>query len=103
MSKHAFARIGVTAIPAAVVFACLAAPVSAQPAPPAQPNPPTSRPPAGAPVQPRQSVVIGFVEIEGDRRYEPIEGSDRIILKTREHPFVGAQVGIDEAAALVRV
>jgi ABC transporter substrate binding protein (PQQ-dependent alcohol dehydrogenase system) len=103
MSKHFFARIGTIAILAALVFACFAAPVSAQPAPPAQPTPPTSRPPAAAPVQPRQSVVIGFIEIERDPRYEPITGSDRIVLKSREHPFVGAQIGIDEAAALVRV
>ena len=26
-----------------------------------------------------------------------------LILKTRDHPFAGAQVGVDEAAALVRV
>ena len=28
---------------------------------------------------------------------------ERLILKTREHPFAGAQVGVDEAAALARV
>ena len=28
---------------------------------------------------------------------------ERLILKTREHPFAGAQVGIDEAQALTRV
>jgi ABC transporter substrate binding protein (PQQ-dependent alcohol dehydrogenase system) len=52
---------------------------------------------------PRQQVVIGYVEIEGDPRYEPIRAYERIILKTRDHPFTGAQIGIDEAAALVRV
>jgi ABC transporter substrate binding protein (PQQ-dependent alcohol dehydrogenase system) len=52
---------------------------------------------------PRQQVVIGYVEIEGDPRYEPIRGYERLILKTRDHPFAGAQIGIDEAAALVRV
>ena len=41
--------------------------------------------------------------IDGDPRYEPIKGFERLILKTREHPFAGAQVGIDEAAALSRV
>jgi hypothetical protein len=84
MSRHFFAHIGAIAILAALVFARFAAPVSAQPAPPAQPTPPTSRPPATAPVQPRQSVVIGFIEIERDPRYEPITGSDRIVLKSRE-------------------
>ena len=52
------------------------------------------------PSQPR--VTIGFVDIEGDPRHEPIRAYERMILKTREHPFVGAQVGIDEAQALSR-
>jgi ABC transporter substrate binding protein (PQQ-dependent alcohol dehydrogenase system) len=52
---------------------------------------------------PQQHVKIGFVEIEDDARYEPIRAYERIILKTREHPFAGAEVGVDEAAALTRV
>jgi ABC transporter substrate binding protein (PQQ-dependent alcohol dehydrogenase system) len=58
-----------------------------------------------APVQPapQQQVKIGFVEIDGDTRYEPIRASDRIILKTRDHPFAGAAVGVDEAAPLTRL
>jgi ABC transporter substrate binding protein (PQQ-dependent alcohol dehydrogenase system) len=59
--------------------------------------------PAPPPAQPQQKLTIGFVEIEGDARYEPIRAYERIILKTREHPFAGAEVGIDEAAALSRV
>jgi ABC transporter substrate binding protein (PQQ-dependent alcohol dehydrogenase system) len=55
------------------------------------------------PAQARAHLTIGFVEIEGDRRYEPVRAYERLILKTRDHPFAGAQVGIDEAAALVRV
>ena len=51
----------------------------------------------------RQQVKIGFVEIEGDPRYEPIQAADRIVLKAPEHPFAGAEVAIDEAAALTRV
>ncbi len=43
------------------------------------------------------------MEIEGDPRYEPIRAYERLILKTRDHPFMGAQIGIDEAAVLVRV
>src|SRR5260370_23434969 len=65
---------------------------------PAQPTPPPQQPP-----QPQQKLTIGFVEIEGDPRYEPIKGFERLTLKTREHPFAGAQVGIDEALALTRV
>jgi ABC transporter substrate binding protein (PQQ-dependent alcohol dehydrogenase system) len=88
--------------PTVLVFLTfLAPPLSAQPAPP--PQAPPVRPAPAAPAQPRQTVTIGFVEIDGDPRYEPVTGSDRIVLKTREHPFVGAQIGIDEAAALVRV
>ncbi len=48
-------------------------------------------------------IKIGFVEIENDPRHEPIRAYERIILKTREHPFTGAEVGVDEAAALARV
>ena len=74
----------------AMFVVCTATSVLAQPAPP----------PAQ---QPQQKLTIGFVEIEGDPRYEPIKGFERLVLKTREHPFVGAQVGIDEALALTRV
>jgi ABC transporter substrate binding protein (PQQ-dependent alcohol dehydrogenase system) len=53
------------------------------------------------PQQPR--VTIGYVEIAGDPRYEPITGFGRLVLKTRERPYTGAQVGLDEAQALNRV
>ena len=53
-----------------------------------------------APSQPR--VTIGFVDIKGDPRHEPIRAYERMILKTREHPFAGAKVAIDEAQALTR-
>jgi ABC transporter substrate binding protein (PQQ-dependent alcohol dehydrogenase system) len=78
------------AICGAILLEYAGVPALAQPAPP-------------QPQQPQQKVTIGFVEIEGDPRYEPIKGFERLVLKTREHPFAGAQVGIDEAAALTRV
>src|ERR1700726_105141 len=82
------------AICRAIVLVCAATTVVfAQPAPPS-PSPAQ---------QPQQKIAIGFVEIEGDPRYEPIKGFERLILKTREHPFTGAQVGIDEAQPLTRV
>jgi ABC transporter substrate binding protein (PQQ-dependent alcohol dehydrogenase system) len=59
-----------------------------------------------APSQPtalQQHVKIAFVQIDDDPRYAPIRASDRIILKAPEHPFAGAEVGIDEAAPLVRL
>src|SRR5580704_13239942 len=59
-----------------------------------------------APSQPaaaQQHVKIAFVQIDGDPRYAPIRASDRIVLKTPEHPFTGAEVGVDEAAPLVRL
>ena len=43
------------------------------------------------------------MEIAGDPRHEPVRAYERLILKTREHPFTGAQIGVDEAAALMRV
>ena len=58
------------------------------------------QPPASAPPQ---RVTIGYVEVAGDARYEPITGFGRLVLKTRERPFAGAQVGLDEAQALTRV
>jgi ABC transporter substrate binding protein (PQQ-dependent alcohol dehydrogenase system) len=69
----------------------------------AQPTPPAPAPAAAASAAPRQHVVIGYVDIEGDPRYEPVRAYERLILKTRDHPFPGAQIGIDEAQALVRV
>jgi len=51
----------------------------------------------------RQHVKIAFVQVEGDRRYEPIRAYERIILKTAEHPFAGAEVGVDDAAPLARI
>lgn len=56
-----------------------------------------------SPASPRPAVKIGFVEIENDPRYEPIRAYERITLKTREHPYSGAEVGVDDAAALARV
>src|SRR6185295_15747300 len=52
---------------------------------------------------PPQRVIIGYVEVAGDVRYEPITGFGRLVLKNRERPFAGAQVGLDEAQALTRV
>jgi ABC transporter substrate binding protein (PQQ-dependent alcohol dehydrogenase system) len=55
------------------------------------------------PAAPQQHVRIAFVQVDGDPRYEPIRASDRIVLKAPDHPFAGAEVGIDEAAPLVRI
>src|ERR1700678_1507858 len=73
-----------------IALFALAAPALGQPAPP-------------APAAPRQHISIGFVDIEGDPRHDPVRAYERLILKTRDHPFAGAEVGVDEAAALVRV
>jgi ABC transporter substrate binding protein (PQQ-dependent alcohol dehydrogenase system) len=53
------------------------------------------------PPQPR--VTIGYVEIAGDTRYEPIMAYGRVVLKSRDRPFAGAEVGIDDAQAVSRV
>src|SRR5437588_12473736 len=49
-----------------------------------------------------ERLTIGYVDVTGDPRYEPITGYGRRVLKQREHPFVAAQVGLDEAQALSR-
>ena len=54
------------------------------------------------PTEARQKVTIGYVEIEGDRRYEPIM-AERLVLKARDHPFDGARIGLDDAKILSRV
>jgi len=60
-------------------------------------------PARGEDAPPRQVLTIGYVEIAGDARYEPVKASDRIVLKTRAHPFAAAEVALDEAQALRRV
>src|SRR5216683_1766704 len=82
--------VGAFAHPTLIAFIGLVAPAFAQTAPP-----------SAAP--PRQHISIGYVEIEGDPRYQPIRAYERLVLKPRDHPFPGAQIGIDEAAVLVRV
>jgi ABC transporter substrate binding protein (PQQ-dependent alcohol dehydrogenase system) len=59
--------------------------------------------PAQTPPAPQPRVIIGYVDIAGDPRHEPIKAYERIVLKPRESPFAGAQVGMDEAQALSRV
>lgn len=51
---------------------------------------------------PRQQVKIGFVEVAGDSRYEPVRAYGRIVLKSNERPQAGAEVALADAAALVR-
>ncbi len=63
----------------------------------------TSAPAHSMPAPPQQHVKIAFVQVDGDARYAPIVASDRIVLKKPEHPFAGAQVGIDDAAPLQRI
>ncbi len=61
---------------------------------------------APAPTQPttaQQHIKIAFVQVAGDPRYEPVRAYERIILRAPEHPFAGAEVGIDEAAPLTRL
>jgi ABC transporter substrate binding protein (PQQ-dependent alcohol dehydrogenase system) len=50
----------------------------------------------------KQHIKIAFVEIGDDPRYAPIRAYERIILKTRAHPFTGAELGVDDAATLAR-
>ena len=59
--------------------------------------------PPQQPAPPQQHIKIAFVQIDGDPRYDPVRGYTRTILKTPEHPYAGAEVGIDEAAPLTRL
>ena len=59
---------------------------------------------ASANAQTLQSrITIGYVEVTGDSRYEPITAYGRVVLKNRDRPLMGALVGLDEAQALTRV
>jgi ABC transporter substrate binding protein (PQQ-dependent alcohol dehydrogenase system) len=89
------AALGITAL-AMLPIAGLAPAARAQ-------NTPAQETPTPAQSAPQQQVKIGFVDIDGDSRYEPIRASDRIILKTLDHPLAGAAVGVDEAAPLTRL
>src|SRR5262249_62037046 len=80
-------RLGLFSACCTVVFASLTSTAFAQ---------------APAPA-PQTRVTIGYVDIAGDPRHEPIKAYERIVLKPRESPVAGAQVGIDEAQALSRV
>jgi len=57
----------------------------------------------GPPAAPRPHIRIAFVEIDGDLRYQPVRAYERIILKARRHPYTGAELGIDDAAPLLRL
>jgi ABC transporter substrate binding protein (PQQ-dependent alcohol dehydrogenase system) len=48
-------------------------------------------------------VTIGYVELENDARYEPVLGTERIVIARRERPEPAAEVALDEAAAIGRV
>ncbi len=71
-------------------------------------TPPDAAPPRPAPATPAAPaalvpVSIGFVELEGDPRYEPLRVYERLVLKLRDHPFAGAQIGIEDAQPLKRI
>src|SRR5262245_15615408 len=55
------------------------------------------------PPPPQPRVTIGYVEIAGAARYEPITGYGRLVLQRRARPFAGAPVGLDEGQAIARV
>jgi ABC transporter substrate binding protein (PQQ-dependent alcohol dehydrogenase system) len=63
----------------------------------------TPAPAHSTPSSPQHHEKIAFVQVDGDARYWPITASGRIVLKKPEHPFAGAQVGIDDAAPLQRM
>ena len=52
---------------------------------------------------PTSKLTIGYVDIDGDTRYDPVRAYERLILKAPGRPFAGAEVGIDETEALARL
>jgi ABC transporter substrate binding protein (PQQ-dependent alcohol dehydrogenase system) len=50
--------------------------------------------------QTTNTLTIGYVEIDGDARYTPMYGAERMILATRDRPFPAVQVALDEAKPL---
>jgi ABC transporter substrate binding protein (PQQ-dependent alcohol dehydrogenase system) len=55
---------------------------------------------SAATAQTSDTLTIGYVEIEGDERYLPIRGAERMILATRDRPFPAVGVALDEAKPL---
>ena len=47
-------------------------------------------------------VPIVFLELADDARYEPVRAFGRFVLKALDHPYAGAQVGIEDARPLTR-
>ena len=47
-------------------------------------------------------VPIVYVELADDQRYEPVRAYGRVVLEARDHPFAGAQAGLEDARALSR-
>ena len=47
-----------------------------------------------------ETLTIGYVEIAGDGRYEPMRGTEGMVLATRDRPFPAAEVALDEARPL---
>ena len=47
--------------------------------------------------------TIAYIELADDPRYEPVRAYERLILKTRGHPYPGAEIGVAEALPLKRV
>jgi ABC transporter substrate binding protein (PQQ-dependent alcohol dehydrogenase system) len=60
---------------------------------------------AGSPARAQHPgvVTIGYVELENDARYEPVLGTERIVIARRERPEPAAEVALDEAVAIGRV
>jgi len=47
-------------------------------------------------------VPIIYIELADDQRYEPVRAYGRVVLEARDHPFAGAQAGLEDARALSR-
>lgn len=59
----------------------------------------------GAPAHAQRPGVltIGYVDLENDPRYEPVRGTEGIILERRERPIAAAEVALGEATMISQV
>ena len=48
-------------------------------------------------------VSIGYVDLEKDARYEPVRGTEQIIIERRERPIVAAELALDESQPISQV
>lgn len=47
-------------------------------------------------IQPVQNIAIGYIELNNDKRYEPVTLNRRAVIRDRPRPWTGAVMGVDD-------